>query len=386
MKVLLLTENWAPVGGIQNYLRSIVKYLPAGGVEVVEPSQRRFFWPIIRPKWLPLFIHLYRQVKQAKIANQSYQVLFCGKALFEGLVGYYLKKYLGLPYVVFTYAMEIDTWLAAGGTRRQLARVVKSADRVVYMNDRTKRQLLVLGATEAQLVKIWPGIGEEWFCPQGVSRDVRNLKVRVPDTRKAPDTLTPYILSVGRLVPRKGFDVLIEAFATLDQVRHGEQQLVIVGVGPERAALEKFAEQHWVNPQVHFLGAVADEELRQLYAGATLFALTPRASDSHVEGFGIVYLEAAAVGLATLGTASGGVAEAVLHKQTGLVVPPTAAAVTEGLTYLLDNEAERKKFGEAGKKRAWEEFRWPKRILLVKGVIDAVVSEQVLRRRNPHPI
>ncbi len=254
MKVLLLTENWSGRGGIQNYLQSIATYLPANGVEVIEPSQRRFFWPIIRPKWLPLFIKLYEKVKRAKVSSEPYQVLFCGKALFEGLLGYYLKKYLGLPYVVFTYAMEIDTWLAARGTRRKLARVIKGADRVVYINDRTKQQLLALGAMEQQVVKIWPGIGEEWFRPEGV----RNSKGKVPDT------LTPYILAVGRLVPRKGFDVLIEAFAALDQVKHGDVQLVIVGDGPERAALEKFAERHWVNPRVHFLGAVSDEELRSL--------------------------------------------------------------------------------------------------------------------------
>lgn len=378
MKVLLLTENWAQVGGIQNYLQGIVKYLPAGGIEVIEPSQRRFFWPVIKPKWLPLFISLYKKVKRAKASAEPYQLMFCGKALFEGLVGYYLKKYLGLPYMVFTYAMEIDTWLAATGTRRKLARVIRNADRLVYINDRTKQQLLALGATEQQLVKIWPGIGEEWFA-----KGVRYSKEKVPDTLRITSKIKQsYIFAVGRLVPRKGFDLLIEAFSQLDQVRYGELQLVIVGDGPERENLEKCAEQHWVNPRVHFLGEISDEALRSLYAGALFFALTPRADASLVEGFGIVYLEAAATGLAAVGSASGGVAEAVVHKQTGLVVAPTAKAVTEGLTYLLDNEAERKKMGVAGKARAWEEFRWPKRILLVKGVINAIISEQILKRRK----
>lgn len=361
MKVLLLTENWVGWGGVQNYLQSIVTYLPDGGVEVIEPSQRRFFWPLIKPKWLLLFVYLYKKVKRAKTGGEPYHVLFCGKALFEGLVGYYLKRYLGLPYVVFTYSMEIDTWVRSGSTRRKLSRVLKNADRVIYINDQTKQQLVALGATERQLVKIWPGIAEEWF--------------KVSDTLKVRP---PYILSVGRLVPRKGFDMLIEAFAALDQIKHGDVQLVIAGAGPEEEALKKCAEQHWVKPRVKFLGAVSNEELQGLYRGATMFALTPRAA----EGFGIVYTEAAAAGLASLGAAGGGVGEALVHKQTGLVVRPTIAAITEGLTYLLDNEAERKKLGEAGKRRAWEEFRWPKRILLVKGVIDAIVAEQVLSKRT----
>lgn len=371
MKVLLLTEQWAEQGGIQNYLQNIVRHLsanmadkPTRVVEVIEPSARRFFWPFIRPKWLPLFITIYKKVKQARAGREPYQVLFCGKALFEGLAAYYLKKYLGLPYVVFTYALEIETWAAHRGTRRTLQRVLRAADRIIYINDQSKTQLLALGSQEQQLVKIWPGVGEEWF------------KTAPPDEIKAILTKykikQPYILSVGRLVPRKGFDILIESFAALDQVKHGDVQLVIVGQGPELTALQQTSKQHFVQTSVHFLTAVPTNDLRALYAGARLLALTPK----HAEGFGIVYLEAAAAGLPALGTEGGGVGEAVLHKQTGLVVAPTTAAITEGLTYLLANEAEGLKMGAAGRKRAWEEFRWTRRILLVKAVLDAVITEQ----------
>src|SRR5688572_24346197 len=115
-KVLLLAENWEPrIGGIERYLKGVVETLQKEGfeVEVVEPRVKKFFWPVIKPSWLPLFIFLWRKVRR-----RDFDVLLCGKALFEGLLGYYLKKYLGIPYLVFTYAMEIDAWQRNDATWR----------------------------------------------------------------------------------------------------------------------------------------------------------------------------------------------------------------------------------------------------------------------------
>ena len=134
MKALLLAENWPPrVGGIENYLTNIARHLGEESVEAVTPDKRRFFWPIIKPAWLPLFLGFYRKAKRGE-----FEVVLCGKALFEGLIGYYLKKRLGIPYVVFTYAMEIEVWASDPRDRKKLEKVLKAADRVVYINEITK--------------------------------------------------------------------------------------------------------------------------------------------------------------------------------------------------------------------------------------------------------
>jgi phosphatidylinositol alpha-1,6-mannosyltransferase len=354
MKVLLLAENYPPRrGGIENYLFNITKYLRAGGVEVevVEPSVQRFFWPLVRPKWLPVWLKIWRKAKRGE-----FEVVLCGKALFEGLVGYYLKKHLGIPYIVFTYMMEIDDWSARPLNKRKLVRVLKTADRVVYINDETKQKLKELGVEDKQLVKIWPGVGDEMFTspPAPLLRNERGA----------------YVLCISRLVKRKGVDLLIEAFGKIDQTRFSEVKLLIAGDGPERKNLEALAKKEWINTSVQFLGEIKDEELPALYASAQVFVLTPR----EAEGFGIVYIEAAAQGVPALATKVGGTKEAVLYKETGLVVQPKVAAITEGLEYLLSHEEERRKMGEKAKARAEDQFRWSKRIVLVKGMLDAVVG------------
>lgn len=370
MKILLLAENWPPrVGGIENYLTHIAAGLPKGSVTVVEPSKKRFFWPIIEPSWLPLFISLFRQAKR-----EQYDAVLCGKALFEGLIGYYLKKHLGIPYVVCTYAMEIETWAKNARQKRKLMRVLRNADRVVYINDVTKQSLLNLGVTEKQLVKIWPGVDDAYFTRPTEERSAQVLKKYA--------VKKPYILCVSRLIKRKGIDTLIEAFAELDQIKHTSTQLVIVGDGPERQALQELSQQNWMDKSIAFLGHVPDADLSVFYAGAEFFALTPRPLDNDFEGFGIVYLEAAAAGLPVIATKTGGASEAVLHKETGLVVQPDSVpAVKEALEYLLTKPDERQRMGDLARQRAWDQFRWSKRSLLVKGLFDALLAEQVLRKK-----
>lgn len=380
MRILLLTENWPPrQGGIENYLTAIASHLPAGTVTVVAPPganslaqnkapvlPRRFFWPIIKPSWLPLFMWLWRRQKK-----QPATILLCGKALFEGLIGYYLKKYWQVPYIVFTYAMEIETWQNSPRLRRKLIRVLQSADRIVYINDQTKRHLQKLGVQEQQLVKIWPGVAPLFFSQPSAAS--------VATTLAKHQVHQPYIICVARSVPRKGIDLLIESFAALDQTRFSDISLVIVGQGPELPRLKDLARKNYVGPRVKFLTTVPTNDLPALYAGALFFAMTPRELPGDSEGFGIVYLEAGAQGKAAIGTRTGGVPEAIIDQHTGLLVEPDSHAITRALTTLLTNTALREKMGAAAQKRVGQEFDWRKRIMLVQGMIDAVTSSQTGR-------
>lgn len=375
MRVLLLAENWPPrQGGIENYLSAIAANLPPQSVTVVVPPgsikavgggiaavhDRRFFWPLIKPSWLPLLVWLWRTLRREPV-----DVMVCGKALFEGLIAYYLKKYLGLPYVVCTYAMEIQTWRQSPWVNRKLRRVLAAADRIVYINDKTKQSLVAAGAREEQLVKIWPGVASAFLRP------VTPQQIQV--ARQKYNVRQPYILCVGRLVPRKGIDLLIESFAQLDQTKFSDTNLVIVGQGPERDRLKKIAQQNYVTNSVQFLDNVPTLDLPAIYAGSLFFALTPRERAGDSEGFGIVYLEAAAQGRAVVGTTTGGVTEAVLDQQTGILVRPEVALVTGALTQLLSDRVLRQQLGGAGRSRVIQEFDWHKRIVLVKGMLDSIV-------------
>jgi len=385
MKTLLLAENWPPrVGGIENYLTNIAAHLDAE-VDVIAPAdasltsgvssstpgvfsasviRKRFFWPVIRPAWLPLFVWLYWRVRREK-----YGVTLCGKALFEGLIGYYLKKYLGVPYIVFTYAMEVEAWGRRPRERRKLTRVLRQADRGVYINDETRNRLLALNVTENQLVKIWPGVGEIFL--KGVGKDQLKLVLKRYQLER------PYVLTVARLIERKGIDVLIEAFSQLDQTKFGDVQLVIVGEGPELKTLRQIARQEFIESSVQFIGKVPDEDLPALYTGAEVFVMTSRRVNGDLEGFGIVYLEAAACGTPAIATSSGGAAEAVVDEETGLVVQPDSPVwVKRALERFLSDNELRKRLAEQARERARCEFAWDRRIRLVQKMVDRVVRER----------
>ncbi len=363
MKLLFIAENWPPrIGGIETYLRNLVGGLREQSITVLAPPattgspalyenditviRSRFFWPIVKPAWLPLFWYVQRLVRKEQI-----EVVLCGKALFEGLIGYTLKKALDIPYVVFTYAMEIETWASSPRTNKKLLRVLQSADRVVYINDVTKSKLQVLGVPDTQLMQIQPGVTKRFFEAR---RDEAVLQKYGIDH--------PYILTVARLIERKGVDDLITAFASLEAAVRDRLQFVIAGDGPEREALEDFARRllgDQAGRRVVFAGHVPDDHLPALYASATLFALTPKPVGLDIEGFGIVYLEAAAAGVPSLATTTGGAAEAVVHNQTGIVVEPgDSKAIREALMRLLSDQALLKVLGHQAKDRAAREFSW----------------------------
>lgn len=374
MRIWLLAENWPPRrGGIENYLTHIAEQLgqmghtvtviaphsapPTGGASRGRPFdlpnvtviRRRFFWPLVRPAWLPLYLFLWRRAK-----TDRPDVILCGKGLFEGLVGYYFKKYLAIPYVVFTYAMEINTWNSGRGTRRKLSRVLAQADRVVHINEVTAKSLRELGVTDKQLIKILPGVDE---------RFLRDISASLAEgTAQHFGVKAPYVISVGRLIPRKGFDTLIEAFSKLDQTKFAAVKLVIVGEGPDKARLMQIVADNYMQTTVVWLGAVDDKHLPALYAGAEFFALTPRDVDGDIEGFGIVYLEAAAAGKPALGTNTGGVPEAVVHEETGLLVDgEDPDSVASGLARLLADGPLRQRLGEQAQARVQADFQWQKR-------------------------
>ena len=403
MKVLLIAENWPPrVGGIENYLTGIVAHLPASSTTVIAPElfsspaaprearhsgdkgrlggvvknstppsplikgvitiRKRFFWPWLKPAWLPLYLSIKKLV-----GKNRPDVVFCGKALFEGLVGLWLKQKFGIPYVIFTYAMEIEVW--AKTERAKLEKVLKHADRVVYVNEVTKKSLVDLGVTEKQLVKIWPGTNDDWLKPVLNGQEVLS-KYGITG---------PYVFTLTRLIKRKGVDVALEAFASIyryiDAPGYMDVCFVVAGSGPELENLQTRARELGLDGRVKFLGHVPDEDLPALYSNAKVFALTPRRDAEDIEGFGIVYLEAAACGVPAIGTLVGGIPEAVIDNQTGILVQPdNPKAIAEALTLLLKDENKRKALGEAAKKRAYDEFRWSKRILLVKGMIDAILT------------
>lgn len=350
MRIWLIAENWPPrVGGIENYVTGIASHLEEGSITVFAPSEtannrtdesyvvrKRFSWKPLWPAWLPLFFSLQKRARTEKP-----DLIICGKALVEGRIANLIKKSLGIPYIVCTYGMEIATWSARGRVREQLIEVLQNADAVLYINEKTKQELLNLGVEEGKLFVLYPGIDTKQLSRTKDSHSVLqkyNIK-------------KPYILSVARLVQRKGIDDLIRAFTALARTN---TQLVIAGDGPEKASLQAIVQKNTI-----FVGKVSDEDLHALYANADIFALTPKEFPGDYEGFGIVYIEAAFFGIPVIGTRTGGVAEAIAEGITGLLAEPgNIPSIQDALHKLLQDPTLAKQYGRAGQERVEKEFTW----------------------------
>jgi phosphatidylinositol alpha-1,6-mannosyltransferase len=176
-------------------------------------------------------------------------------------------------------------------------------------------------------------------------------------TRLGLDPSARLALSVSRLVPRKGMDTLIDAAAGLAP-DYPSLQVAIGGTGRDRGRLETRIAK--TGAPVRLLGWVADADLPDLYAAADLFVLCcrDRWGGLEQEGFGIIFLEAAAAGLVSVAGRSGGSAEAVVDGGTGVVLddPSDAGALAGALRGLLDDPAACRRLGEAARVRAERVF------------------------------
>jgi len=172
-------------------------------------------------------------------------------------------------------------------------------------------------------------------------------------------------------VPRKGFDVLIEAAGRLAP-SHPDLVVAIAGGGRDRPRLERIATKH--DAPVRFLGRVPDEQLPGLYGCGDVFAMLCRNRwfGLEQEGFGIVFLEAAAAGVPQLAGASGGAAEAVVDGATGFVVrdPSDPAAVAATLGWLLDDPALRRAMRDASRERAVSSFSYDRLATRLRDALD----------------
>ncbi|MBB5692514.1 glycosyltransferase family 4 protein [Muricoccus pecuniae] len=182
----------------------------------------------------------------------------------------------------------------------------------------------------------------------------------------------PVLLTVARLEPRKGIDSVLRALPALAG-RHPGLRYVVAGGGEDETRLRRLARELGVEERVRFLGRVVDRNLKAaLYAGADLFAMPSRREGASVEGFGLVYLEAAWHGLPAVAGSDGGAAEAVLDGETGLVCDGADdGAVAAALARLLDDLPLRRRMGEAAARRVRSGFGWetvlPRYLTLLEG-------------------
>lgn len=166
------------------------------------------------------------------------------------------------------------------------------------------------------------------------------------------------ILTISRLVGRKGIDTVIRAMPLVHK-KVPDAVYVVAGEGPERERLEALIQSVGIDECVQFIGRIEYDDLRAYYNCCDVFVLPARESIPDVEGFGIVFLEAAACGKPVVGANTGGIPDAVLDGKTGLLVPPDdEKALADALTRILLDPDLATRLGKAGKDHVAEVANW----------------------------
>ncbi len=357
---LVVTNDFPPrVGGVQQYVFNAVRHLPPDRVAVVAPNwpgwrehDAALPFPVYRfpPTFLWPTAELAAKVRSLAREHGSEVVLF-GHGLPLGLLGPGLER-RGLPSVVATHGAEY--WFALlPGLAAALRVATSRASRVLAVSRFTGQVVRTAVPARVPVSLLPPGVDAERFRPDQSGDEVRHCHGIGLDR--------PLVVCVSRLVPRKGQDVLIRAIPRILR-RVPDAALLIVGGGPDRPRLEALAAEA-PPASVSFAGEVPDADLPAHYAAADVFAMPCRSrlGGLEVEGFGIVFLEAAAAGKPVVAGESGGAAEAVQDGETGLVVDGRhEGAVAEAVASLLADPGRAAAMGKAGRARVERSFTWPR--------------------------
>jgi phosphatidylinositol alpha-1,6-mannosyltransferase len=351
-RTLVVTGHFPPEhGGVQTFTWEFVSRLPADRLVVVAPAwpgaaefDAGLYFPVIRRHGYALFAGLGRLVAEHRL-SVGWITALAPFGLYAPLV-----RRAGLSRLVASSHGQEIGWVRALPTRLALRRVSRAVDVVTYLSEAMLPELRAGLDPRTPLVRLAGGVHAERFTDDGAGAAVR---------RRYRLGAGPVVISVSRLVRRKGQDVLLRAWPSV-LARFPAARLLIVGDGPMRARLAELAGREFAGSVV-LTGDVPAAELAAHYAAADLFVLPCRDDRRglQTEGLGLSVLEASAAGLPVVVGRSGGSPASVLDSKTGLLVDahrpePVAAAMLR----LLADPAWARQLGEAGRRWVRDQWSW----------------------------
>ena len=387
MRVLFLTDSLSELDGVGRYAVRLIAALeelrPDLEVEILLARKHRPTSPEVPARWkvevaLPpdYFFHMSRlrfwpsllsaSRKVARAAART-DLVHAIKDYPHNLAAVLGAKLRGLPCVATahgTYSVQPLLVPRHAALARWTYRNVSAC---IAVSRHTRDRLVeILGEGTIEDLRV---------IPNAVDASTYETPSRVG---ARPWQAHPFTLSIGEVKERKGHHLSIAAFARVASAHPALHHYVVgkrSGDDYERALLET-AREAGLQERVHFLGNVEEEEKVDLLQRTRVLLHTPvLAADGGFEGFGIVYLEAAASGIPSIGTVGSGATDAVVDGETGLLVEPEVEAVARALERLLANEELARRLGSTGRRRA-ESFTWRSNAEKVLAVYDAVLARQ----------
>ena len=363
-KILCITNDFGPrAGGIETFVIGLIERLPRSRVIVYTSAQdnseqydRRWFEDygveVVRDKakiLLPTPGVAY--CVKAIVRDRNISTVFFGAAAPLGLLSRTLQKAGVKRIVALTHGHEV-WWSKVWPFTLAMKFISRHVTHLTYLGEYTRNAISRSITSEAasRMVKIAPGIDTDHFSPKDATQLRRELGL----------TERKVIVSVGRLVHRKGQDVLIDAMpAIIKEVP--EAHILMIGEGPYRSYLENRVKTLGLQEHVTFIGRIQYVDLPKHICVGDLFVMPSRSrlAGLEVEGLGIVYLEASACGLPVIAGNSGGAPDAVLQGETGLVVDGTSTTDVATAVIELLKDADRSiAMGIRGRQWIIQDWRW----------------------------
>ncbi len=361
---LFVTNDFGPrAGGIETFIIGLIQRLPHSSIIVYTSFQedseeydqawmRDYGVEVIRDRSKILLPtpRVNRAVAMI-IRKRSIATVAFGAAAPLAWMSSTLRRAGAKRIVALTHGHEV-WWSKLFPFNLIMRRIGSTTDSLTYLGDFTRNAISqsLSNKDAVAMCKIAPGIDVEHFKPV----DASDLRQSLGLTHKK------VIVSVGRLVHRKGQDYLIESLPQILKVVP-DAHLLLVGQGPYRDHLESLVKKHGLNENVTFIGRIHYAELPRYICVGDVFAMPSRSrfAGLEVEGLGIVYLEASACGLAVIAGKSGGAPDAVLEGQTGYVVDGTDCnEIAARTTQLLLDDDLRNAMGTYGRQWIIQEWRW----------------------------
>lgn len=365
-RLLVLTELFLPTrGGTAVWAAEVYKRLGGKEIHIVTAdvpgaaevdashpntihrlSLKRVPW--LRPESLAMYARFFLKSLVLAVTHR-FDAIHAFRALPEGLVAWVVARLTFRPVVIYAHGEELTTW-GRGGKYKSMRFALRHADRVVANSEHTRDTLLAMGVDPARLTIIYPGVDVSVFRPGLDTTGLRESIGIHPDEK--------LVFSVGRLSRRKGFDQMIRAVAQL-RAEGIRLRYVIAGVGEDADYLDSLIAEHNVQDIVHRIGAVSETDLPRWMNACDVFAMPNREINGDNEGFGMVFIEAAACRKTSLAGEAGGTGSAVLHEQTGLRVNGNSAeAIANSLGALLQDAALCQRLADHAYARVQERFAW----------------------------
>jgi phosphatidyl-myo-inositol dimannoside synthase len=355
---LMLTADYPPIeGGLSRFTEDLASQLHLLGQqpEVLAPyfSGTRILdsespFPITRTRgyglgWFRNWAMRAASYPGLRRRVQDFDRLLGINLVYAGGYGGFLSSRFDIPLDLCAFGYEFLKFRSIPLLHKRALSIYSRCDRILAISEYTRRQLAGFGVPYDKISLIPLGVDLDRFKPIPPDERLRR-SLNIDDGCRV-------LLSVGRLIPRKGHDQVIRALSMLIQ-NNSDLVYVIVGRGPCMKKLRILVEQLALEKHVRFCGYVAEDLLPQFYNLADIFVLPNRRIGASVEGFGLVFWEAGACGKPVIGGNSGGTVEAIRQGETGyLIDPEDKYALVESISNFLDNPSRAQDMGKAA--RQW---------------------------------